>query len=132
MTFTLVGYNSFMGESQSTRVEQTPEGQIRITFDRVSPEEQISREFIFEVSAGAWLAEKLLLAADDNLHNTDGSFPPDQFRVTIGGGQRYDDINVNLSNERDPTAPHGKLYTLSGMEVEVARNLADQLRQFVT
>ena len=117
-------------ERQSTTVERTPEGQIRVWHEWITSDGlDMSGEFVFEASATDWLTEYLLKAADDDLPQTEeASMPPDLFRVYIGGGHRYDDINVNASNQRDPAAPHGKLYVLTGLPCNLARTLVDQIR----
>lgn len=114
-------------DHQSTTVETTPEGQIRVHYDWQVNGLQMGGEFVFESSASDWLAECLARAADEDLPDTDAVMPPDHFLVYLGGGQRYDDMNVTVSNHRDPASVYGKLYVLLGMDRDVARTLADQL-----
>ena len=118
-------------EFQSTSVEFTPEGQIRIHYIWRTKGLEMGGEFVFEAAKAEWLANCLIRAANDDLPTTDEVSPPDHLRVYIGGGHRYDDINVNVSNTREAQAPYGRLYVLSAMSREVARTLAEQLRACV-
>jgi len=115
-------------DQQSTTVETTTKGQIRVRYNRLTNSQQREDEFVFESSASEWLAECLAKAADDDLPDTEAILPPDHFRIFLGGGHRYDDVNVNVTNLRDPASLYGRPYVLSGMDRDVARNLANQIR----
>ena len=123
-------HNFIVGENQTTRVEKTPEGQIRIVYDRIFAGQPMCRELVCQATACEWLIDHLSRAADDNLPDTDASFPPDQFRIYTAGGHGYDDINVSVSNERDENVNYGAQYLLYAMEPATVRKLVEQLRLF--
>ncbi len=119
-------------DRQSTSVEKTPEGQIRINYDYFAGGVQMSKwGMVFEASAADWVIERLEKAAKDELPEETLSAPPDHLKVYVAGGQRYDDINVNIHNEREETAVYGRLYVVGGMSREVANTLAEQLRKAI-
>lgn len=119
-------------DRQGTTVERTPEGQVRIHYDWLTASGlQMGGQFVVECAVAGWLADRLSEAAEDRLVQIDGDFPPDHLRVYIAGGHRYDDINVNAINHREPESPYGKLYALSGMARDIALTLASQLRDCV-
>src|SRR5437870_4387684 len=97
---------------QATTVETTPEGQIRVHYDYLANGLQMGGEFVSEASAVGWLADCIVKAAAEELFDTEAIMPPDHLQVYIGGGQRYDDINVNVINRRDPDSIYGRLYVL--------------------
>jgi hypothetical protein len=117
-------------ERESASVEGLSNGLIVIHYDRLLPDGlQMGGDFLFDAGALDWVTEKVALAAEDNLpDDAECDKPPDRIKVFLAGGHRYDDVNVNLLNWRDPAAPRGKIYGISGMSREVARVLVEQLR----
>ena len=119
-----------MEEPQSTTVEITPEGPILIHYDWNPNGLKMGGDFVIESANVEWLADQLILAANEDIYReVTVEAPPDHLTVYIGGGQRYDDINVNVHNKREEQAPYGKLFVLIAMTREIATNLADQLRR---
>jgi hypothetical protein len=82
-----------------------------------------------EASAAGRLADQIEAAADPcGPPDVDQVMPPDHFIIFSRGGEHGEDVNVHAHNRRDPSAPRGGTYTLSGISPGVARSIAGQLR----
>ena len=57
----------------------------------------------------------------------DQEIPPDHFVVYTRGGDHGEDINVDIHNRRDPAAPHGQIYAISGISPAAALRIVAQL-----
>ena len=86
-------------------------------------------DLICEASAAGWLADHIEAASEPyGAPDIDQEMPPDHFVVFTRGGEHGEDINVHVYNRRDPGAPLGRIYTLSGISPRQAKNIAAQLR----
>ena len=111
-------------------VERTGDGLLLIRRDRLwSDGDQMGSDFVCEASAASWLADRIEEAANAySAPDVEQAMPPDHFLVFARGGEHGEDINVHIHNRRDPLAPRGKTYTISGMAPATARKLAGELR----
>jgi len=81
---------------------------------------------VFEASAASWLADEVERASDAwGFVEVDQVVGPAHFTIYIGGSDMQPFVHVH--NQRDATAPEGKVYAL-GMTTDAARSLAAQLR----
>lgn len=110
-------------------VECAADGLLLIRHERLwSDGDQMGGDFVFEADAAGWLAERIEAAADSySVPDVEQAMPPDHFLVFARGGEHGEDPNVHVHNRRDPLAPRGKTYTISGMAPETARELVCQL-----
>jgi hypothetical protein len=77
-------------------------------------------------SALGWLADEVAKAAEVwGYVEVDEIKAPDHFTVYVGGSDMQPFVHVH--NQRDPSSPEGRTYTL-GMTVDAARSLVDKLR----
>ena len=89
---------------------------------------KLGGDMVCEVSAAGWLADHIDAAADmAGAPDVDQAIPPDHFIVLSRGGEHGEDTNVHMYNRRDPFAPRGGTYALSGITPGVARSIAAQL-----
>ena len=89
-------------------------------------------DFICEASAADWLADHIEAGADPCGApdiEIDLAMPPDYFRVYSRGGEHGEDVNINIQNLRDPSAPRGRTYAISGVSPGAAKSLVAQLRR---
>ena len=87
-------------------------------------------DIICEAIAAGWLADHVEAATSNSwdLRDVDQEMPPDHFLVYTRGGEHGEDINVNIQNLRDPAAPRGRTYALSGISPAAALSIVAQLR----
>jgi hypothetical protein len=86
-------------------------------------------DFVCEASAAGWLADRIEAAADPwGAPDVDEIMLPDHFIIFSRGGEHGEDTNVHLHNLREPSAPRGGTYALSGIWPGVAKSVAAQLR----
>jgi hypothetical protein len=84
-------------------------------------------DLVCQASAAAWLADRLDEASGpQGAPEVEQAMLPDHFTVFCGGSDW--EPNVHLHNDRDPGAPRGKTYVLSGLQETTTRSLAAQLR----
>ena len=92
---------------------------------------EMGGDLIFDEVNAPWLINKIELAADDNLRDTNGDFHPDHFRVYVRGGDRGVPHNVNLQNMREGTGPLGHVCGFCIVTPELAKQAAADLRALV-
>lgn len=120
------------GFEETLRVEKLDQDLVNVSYHRRWQNGlEIGGDFVFGAGCLKWLVAQLELAVEEKISEVEAAFPPDLIKVYIGGGQGYEDININAHNHRDPSAPYGKLYVISGMPRETARTLIGQLRSMV-
>jgi hypothetical protein len=114
---------------EETTVVGLVDGLLVIKRERVwSDGAVLGGEFMCDPQVAGWLADQLERAADAGLSEVTYDAPPDHLVVFVRGGDRGAPINVHVHNRRDPSASHGRTFTLSGMSPAVARQLAADLR----
>jgi hypothetical protein len=82
--------------------------------------------FVCEASAARWLADRIDAASEDEgAPEVSAPMPPDHFTIFVRGDRL---MNAHVHNERDPNAPRGGLYVLSGIEIQTAKKFVADLR----
>ncbi len=111
-------------------VARAGDGLLLIHYERVWEDGfKLGGDFVCEVSAAGWPADHIEAAADPcGAPDVDQVIPPDHFIIFSRGGEHGEDVNVPAHNRRDPSAPRGGTYTLSGISPGAARSIAAQLR----
>ena len=90
---------------------------------------EMGGNFVCEVSAASWLADHIEVAADVwSAPDVEVEMPPDHLLVFARGGEHGEDTNVHIHNRRDPGAPRGGIYTMSGISIPTAKHIVAQLR----
>lgn len=81
---------------------------------------------VFDQASAGWLADHVERASEVwGFEELDTVMGPDHFTIYIGGSEMQPFVHVH--NQRDASAPEGKVYTL-GMTTNAARSLVAQLR----
>ncbi len=107
-------------------------GRLAIGYLRITPDGvDMGGYLIFNRENAAWLIEKLLLAADDRLPETEGHFDPDHFTVYCSGGDRGRPHCVNVLNRRLGTGPLGTYCGICVDEPDLTREAAELLRRYI-
>ncbi len=111
-------------------VASAGDGLLLIHYERVWEDGvKLGGDFVCEASAAGWLAERIEAAANPcGAPDVDQAIPPDHFIIFSRGGEHGEDVNVHTHNRRDPSAPRGGTYTLSGISPGAAKSIAAQLR----
>lgn len=116
--------------SEMWSVGSTGDGLLVIRFDQLWDYSiKLGGDFVCEMDAAGWLADRLDAAAGPcGAPPVDQLMPPDHFLIFVRGGERGEDLNVNLHNRRDPSAPRGGNYALSAITPEGAKSIAAEMR----
>ncbi len=106
------------------------DGLVLIRYDRAWDDGvELGGDLVCEASAAGWLADHIEIATDAwSAPDVDVVMPPDHFLVYARGGEHGEDTNVHVHNWRDPGAPLGRTYALSGISILVAKHIVAQLR----
>lgn len=112
------------------RVTIAGDGLLLIHYDQFWDDgDKMGGDLVCEASATDWLADRIEAATEPcGAADVDQTMPPDHFLIFVRGGEHGEDTNVHVHNRRDPGAPRGGTYTLSGISPGVARSVAAQLR----
>ena len=114
---------------EETKVIGVVDGLLLIRRERVWADgTTLGGDFMCEPHVADWLADQLELAADEKVSEITHDSPPDHLVVFLRGGEHGAPINIHVHNDREPSAPHGKTYTLSAMSAAVALKLASDVR----
>jgi hypothetical protein len=106
------------------------DGLLSINYDQFWDDgDNMGGVLVCEASAAGWLAGRFEAAAEPcGAADVDQAMPPDHFLIFVRGGEHGEDTNVHVHNRRNPGAPRGRTYTLSGISPGVARSIAARLR----
>jgi hypothetical protein len=110
---------------ESVSVSREAGGLLRIVHEqRHDTGIDMGGELVLEQTAASWVADRLE-DASEGAPDVKQDIGPDHF--TIYGGGSDSQPFVHLHNQRDASAPRGKLYTL-GMQVPATKQLIGLLR----
>jgi hypothetical protein len=117
--------------NETATVESLAGGLLLIHHDRSWDNNfSMGGDIVCEATAANWLADHIEAATADpwGAPDVDQEMPPDHFVVYTRGGEHGEDINVHIHNRRDPSAPRGQIYALSGISPAAAMKIVAQLR----
>jgi len=115
---------------ESVAVSGASPGCLRIQHTQVHADGiDMGGELVFDANEAGWLADQVDNAADAwGFAEVDEVRGCDHFTIYVGGSDMQPFVHVH--NQRDPSAPDGRVYTLQ-MTVETARLLVADLRSSV-